>query len=117
MQSPTPLLSCRRAGLFLTIVILVAAIYMVTYSGRHQTGDELYLFDGVGSLIDFNDLLLDISAGTRPPQTFETESRYPLPPVDAEPLQMLAAAPLYWIAEHVPGIGLIHTTWLMNVLV
>lgn len=118
MHNPAiPLLNPRRAALLVALVTLVASVYMITYSGRIQTGDELYLFDAVGSFVDFNDFLLDLSAGTRPPQSFETDAFYPLPPVDAEPLHIFAAAPLYWLTEQLPGFGLIHTAWLLNILV
>src|SRR5690606_38425013 len=41
----------------------------------------------------------------------------PLPDVGAEPLQILLAAPLYWLISHIPGVGLIHGVYLFNVLV
>src|SRR5690606_19420622 len=41
----------------------------------------------------------------------------PLPDVAAEPLQMLLAAPLYWLADRVPGVGLAHSVYLFNILV
>jgi hypothetical protein len=111
------LLTRQRLALLVTLVTLIASAYMVTYSGRIESGDSFYLFDAVGSVTDFHDFLLDLSAGTRPPQTFEHDAFYPLPSVDAEPLQIVLATPLYWLAEHLPGIGLTHAVWLFNVIV
>ena len=110
------LLNRQRLALFFALVTCLTAVYMVTYSGRIESGDALYLFDGVGSLVDFGDLKLDISAGTRAPQDFRPVEPYPLPTGDNEPMQMLLAAPLYWLARELPGIGLAHAVYLLNVL-
>lgn len=110
------LLNRQRAALFLALVTCLTSIYMLTYSGRIESGDALYLYDGVSSLVDFGDLKLDVSAGTRAPQDFRPVELYPLPTSDNEPMQMLAAAPLYWLAKQLPGIGLVHAVYLLNVL-
>lgn len=116
-MTSTHLWSRRSLTLFLALVICVASVYMVTFSGRIESGDALYLYDAVGSFVEFGDFRLDISAGTRAPQTFERTESYPLPTADNEPMQMLAAAPLYALARLIPGLGLAHTTYLLNVLV
>lgn len=117
MIASRPLLNRQRFALLAALVVCLASVYMITYSGRVESGDALYLFNGVGSFVRFNDFLLDVSAGTRPPQTFTATSLYPLPSADVEPLQVLLAAPLYALAEALPGIGLVHTTWLFNTFV
>jgi hypothetical protein len=38
------------------------------------------------------------------------------PPADTEPLQPILAAPLFLIAQALPGVGLAHTVWSFNVL-
>ncbi|MFO7320566.1 MAG: hypothetical protein DIU68_002455 [Chloroflexota bacterium] len=117
MIASRSLLNRRRFALLLALIVCLASVYMVTYSGRIESGDSLYLFDGVSSFVQFGDLLLDESAGTRPLQTFEDVSFYPLPSVDVEPLQVILAAPLFALAQTLPGIGLVHSTWLFNILV
>lgn len=102
---------------FLALVTLLACVYMLTYSGTIESGDSFQLYDAVGSVVNFNDFLLDLSGGMRQPQTFATVEFYPFSTADAEPLQIILAAPLYWLAEHLPGIGLAHTGWLFNVVV
>jgi hypothetical protein len=39
------------------------------------------------------------------------------PSADTEPLQPVLAAPLFLIAQALPGIGLAHTVWLFNILI
>lgn len=102
---------------FLALVTLLACCYMLTYSGIIESGDSFQLYDAVSSFVTFNDLLLDVSGGMRQPQSFTDIEYYPFSTVDAEPLQIVLAAPLYWLAQHLPGIGLAHTGWLFNVLV
>ncbi len=118
MSRPVPLLTRRRVAILTALVLFVSSVYMLTYSGRIESGDSFYLFDATSSFVDYHDFLLDLSAGTRPPQDFVAHpTTYPLQTVDAEPLQLILAAPLYWLAEHLPGIGLAHAVWLFNIFV
>ena len=110
----------RRARLLVVIFIFLTSAYMLTYSGRIVSTDTLFLLDATGSLVRYRDLRLDISAGVRPPppdQLQTGEGFAPLPDVDAEPLQIVLAAPLYWLAEQLPAVGLAHTVYLLNILV
>src|SRR5690606_10483736 len=52
-----------------------------------------------------------------PPNQFNLDAGLPLQSVSVEPMQIVSAAPLYWLAKHVPNLGLVHTTYLFNVLV
>lgn len=103
--------------LWAALVALLASVYLLTYSGTIESGDSFQLYDAVGSLVTFGDLRLDVASGMRQPQTFTPVEFYPFSTVDAEPLQILLAAPLYWLAHHIPGIGLGHTGWLFNVMI
>lgn len=98
------------------------SIYLITYSARIESGDALRLIDGVSSLVDRGDLLLDQSAWQFPPSTsgavtFSESVRFPLETVSVEPGQILAAAPLYALAKMLPEIGLVHAVYLTNVLI
>jgi hypothetical protein len=117
MQPSSPLVTRRRAALLVTLMVLLASIYMITYSARIETGDSRFLFDAVGSSVDYGDLLLDLSAWQRSPIYFGAELAYPLETFDIEPLPVLLLSPLYALAKAVPGIGLVHTVWLFNVFV
>lgn len=110
-------LFARRAGLLIALWVMLASLYSLTYSGSIETGDTHRLFDAVGSLVDYGDQYLDLSAGQFPPQRFSLEAAYPLETAAIEPMQMVLAAPLYALAKVVPGIGLAHTTYLFNVFV
>ncbi len=112
------LITRQRAALLAALMTLLAAVYMITYSARIEATDTLFMFDAVSSLVDFGDLRLDLTAGERYLNVYNTvPDDLPLLPVDAEPVQIVLAAPLYWLASVVPGVGAVHTVWLFNVLV
>jgi hypothetical protein len=120
MQPPEKIQNPRHAQLLVVLFMVLCSIYTLTYSARIESTDTLFLFDAAGSLVRFGDLKLDTSAGVRPPapNVLQTGSGYaPLPDVDAEPLQIVLAAPLYWLVSRLPGVGLIHGIYLFNVLV
>ncbi len=109
----------RQARLFIALVTLLASVYMLTYSGRIESGDSLLLVDAVGSVVNQGDTRLDLAVPHRPPppQLIQSGQVYPLPAVNAEVLQLVLAAPLYWAAQRLPGVGLVHAVYLFNVLV
>lgn len=88
---------------------------MLIYSGRVESRDANRLFDAVSSLVEWGDLRLDLATWENPP-TAQTREHFPLESAGVEPLQVIAAAPLYLLARALPGIGLAHTVWLFNVL-
>jgi hypothetical protein len=109
----------RRAGLLVIVIVFLASVYMFTYSARIESTDTLFLFDAVGSFLHEGDFTLDISAGVRPPsqQSHIAGQFYSLPPLNSEVLQVILASPLYWLAEKMPGVGLVHAVYLFNILV
>lgn len=117
MPQSSPLVTGRLAALLVTLMVLLASIYMITYSARIETGDSRFLFDAVGSSVDYGDLLLDLVAWQRSPIYFGAELTYPLETFDIEPLPVLLLSPLYALAKAIPGIGMVHTLWLFNVFV
>ncbi len=118
MNSPTPLLNSQRTTLLLVLVVLFASLYMLTYSGRVESGDSLSLMDAAGSLVQFGDVYLDLSMWFNPPRAFALqEQSYPLQRPDVEPPPLYLTASLFWLAENIPGIGLVHTVWLLNMLI
>ncbi|MBZ0297657.1 MAG: hypothetical protein K8L99_34185 [Anaerolineae bacterium] len=119
MPEQPRLFSRQRLGLLVVLIILLASIYMLTYSARIVSSDGLFLVDSVGSFVRFGDFKLDLSAGVRPPLPLSLErgALYALPDVSTEHLQIILAAPLYWLAQQLPGIGLVHAVYLFNILV
>lgn len=119
MPEQPRLFSHQRLGLLVVLVILLASLYMLTYSARIVSSDGLFLFDAVSSFVDFGDSKLDLAAGVRPPLALSLErgALYALPDANTEHLQIILAAPLYWLAQQLPGIGLVHAVYLFNVLV
>ncbi|MEO8612583.1 MAG: hypothetical protein ABI690_32100 [Chloroflexota bacterium] len=116
MPIQSTFLNRRRIAIMLTLVTLLASVYMLTYSGRIESSDTRALFDTVSSLVQYGDTYLDISAWYNYPLP-TARGFYPLVPSAAEPLQPILATPLFWIAQHLPNIGLAHAVWLFNVLI
>ncbi len=107
----------RRWLCVFPLVGILLGVYAFTYSGRIESGDTLTLFNATGSVVDFGDVLLDKTSADNPPYTTTPPSVYPLATAEVEPLQLLLTAPFYWLAEHIPGIGLVHAVWFFNIFV
>lgn len=103
----------RRAA---AIFLLLASAYLITYTGRIELGDQLEYFDAVGGVARFGQPLADEAAWQTPPRGSVLQGNPPLRATIAEPLFIYAAAPAYFAAEHVDGLGLLHTVWLFNII-
>ncbi|MFZ4826305.1 MAG: hypothetical protein ACOYLB_03020 [Phototrophicaceae bacterium] len=119
MSSPEPKSAPQNHGVLLALIlVLCSSLYLLIYSGYTETTDTRFMFDAVESFVRHGDFLQDTTAGERMSWNYDgLSSAYPLLPVDAEPLQILLASPLYWIAQHLPLIGMVHTVWLFNIMV
>lgn len=115
MARPTPFANRQRILVFVALVILFCSLYSFTYSGDPLSGDELFLFNATASQVHFGDSLLDIVAGNNRPLVFDVDQ--PLNSVVADPMQIILAMPIYWLAEQIPGIGMLHTVWMFNVVI
>jgi hypothetical protein len=111
------LMNRRRLLLQAALFVFIASLYLVTYSGRIESGDSLRLFDGMTSLADYGDFYLDLSAFQFPPDHFDPSFTYPLQTAGTEPMQMLASLPLYVLAKLLPSVGIVHLVWLFNILI
>lgn len=101
---------------FAALFLLLACAYLITYTGRMELGDQLEYFDAVGGVARFGQPLADEAMW----QTLPTRLRaydVPLRPTIAEPLFIYAAAPIYFAAERMNGIGLVYAVWLFNIAV
>ena len=114
---PKPLLNQQRSRLLVALFVLLASVYMMTYSARIESGDTRRFVDAVSSFADYGDFYLDLSAWQFPPETFDARLKFPLKTGDVEPLQVILAVPLYLLAKITPGIGFVQMIYLFNVLV
>ncbi len=99
------------------LIGILIGVFTFTYSGRIESGDTLTLFNATASMVDFGDVLLDKTSADNPPYTTTPSSIYPLSTAEVEPLQLVLTAPLYWLAEQIPGIGLVHAVWFFNIFI
>lgn len=111
----TPVTS-RRFTPLLAVLGILLGFYTFTYSARIESGDTLTLFNAVASLVHYGDMQLDLTAADNPPDPATATPAQPLHPADVEPLQLILPAPLYALAQHLTGIGLIHAVWLFNII-
>lgn len=94
---------------------LIISALLLTYSGRMESSDTRAMLDAISSQVYFGDSLLDQTAfyNFPPPES----NIGPLTRIEVEPLQLILATPLFWLADLVPGFGLAHTTWLFNLFI
>lgn len=116
LENPQHINRCYWLVVFPLIGILIG-VFTFTYSGRIESGDTLTLFNATASMVDFGDVLLDKTSADNPPYTTTPASIYPLSTAQVEPLQLVLTAPLYWLAERIPGIGLVHAVWFFNIFI
>ena len=102
-----------RSTILIPLLSILACVYLLVYSGRIESGDSLQLFDATNSLFRFQDWLLDESAV--PLDEFHEGSG--IETYSGDRLQPILAIPLYALAWAIPGLGLVQTTWLFNILV
>jgi hypothetical protein len=107
--------------LMMALFFILSSIYMITYSGRILYNDELYMFDTTGSIVDFGDTKYDVAMWNIWDRYTVSEQqpseRYPLHESAIEPVHIVAGIPFYIVARLIPGLGLAHTTFLLNIFV
>jgi len=96
------------------LFVLLAAVYFFFFSGVAVSNDEVQLWDGVHSFVQQGNLWLNYSGALRLPGNYPSNA--PVPTLDSEPGQVLAAAPFFVAALWLPGLGLVQTVWLLNVV-
>ncbi|MBK9124099.1 MAG: hypothetical protein IPM16_13420 [Chloroflexi bacterium] len=97
----------------LIVAVLLASVYLITYTGRIELGDQLEYFDAVGGAARFGLPLADEGMWQSLPRRF-TDGQPPLHATIADPLFIHVNAPFYAAAERVTGVGLAHALWLFN---
>ncbi|HLA42595.1 MAG TPA: hypothetical protein VJZ27_04120, partial [Aggregatilineales bacterium] len=106
----------HRRLLSLCLVSLLAGVYLLTYRGFPVSIDELSLFSTTESLVKYRELQI-VSLYHEYPIITNLYTDTPWQGTLHEPLQIFLTAPFYWIAQHIDGIGLLHTVWTFNVVV
>lgn len=101
----------QSVGLF----VLLCAVYFASYHGQVYSTDELMLFDSARSFLREGSFALAYTSDLVNPIT--PPGLQPVPESAVPPLQVYGVAPLIWMATHLPGVGLMHSAWLFNVLV
>ncbi|MBE7513729.1 MAG: hypothetical protein HS103_13055 [Anaerolineales bacterium] len=100
----------RALGVF----VILAAVYLLTFNGQPVSTDELMLFDGARSFARNGSLELALTNELIPYSTPAGDQ--PVPSLTVEPLAVYAAAALIRAAIVIPGVGVLHTAWLLNLI-
>ncbi|MBC7870047.1 MAG: hypothetical protein H7Y09_04350, partial [Chitinophagaceae bacterium] len=118
---PSKLMTHAHVMILIALFTLLSSVYMLSYTADSwEFGDPPYLFNMTASLVRYQDTMFDLMAFNhpdRPDNSFYPNRLYPLYTYPEDMLSIVLATPLYWIAYHVPGIGLVHTVWLLNIFV
>jgi len=93
----------RRTAIAALIGCSLFLLYLSTYSGTVNSGDELFIIDTVDSFTVHQSVLLNQTVYERPLQT-----------TDVEPAQPILTIPLYWLAYRIPWIGNVHALFLFT---
>lgn len=113
-----------RAGavvrLCVFVFVFLGSLYMLFYTADYKEfGDSAFIFNITASLARYGDTQFDLLASIypdRPDNRFFPERLYPLFTYDEDLLSPTLAVPLYALAYQLPGIGLVHAAWLLNVI-
>ncbi len=95
----------NRLAIAVCLMAFLSAALFLTYGGEFISTDEMFLFDAAESLARRGNLELNLTASYRPVQFLD------------EPMQAIAAAPLFWVVERLPGVGMVHGMLVFNNLV
>jgi hypothetical protein len=107
-EAAPPSLSEQRrlsAATAICLFAFLSGIYLISYSGIPQVGDELGLAASVEGLVKWGEA------------TASQMSWYGYAPGIFEPGQLALAAPLYWLAWHIPFVGNVQALYMFNVFV
>ncbi|NDJ87496.1 MAG: hypothetical protein GYB66_16605 [Chloroflexi bacterium] len=97
--------------------ILVTA-YLLTFRGLPFSKDELFIYDSTESLARRGYLARTFEYDQIKPAQVPPSSSDEMPwlPPAQEPLAIVLGVPFFWLGEHLPDLGMMHSVWLMNVI-
>lgn len=100
------------------LAIFIAALYTLTFNGRPISTDEMRIMDGVTSFYHYGDWQLDETMFLTLPQVLTSNTPSPTLALPADEASLsLLVLPLYALAHALPGLGMLHTVWLFNLIV
>ncbi len=98
----------------LALWLILTGTYIFSYSGLPLSSDEYIIFDSTQSLILNGTMARTIGYNVDP--SIQPNGT-PWPQQKYEPLQVIIAAPLFWLGHHLSGIGRLHTVFTLNIFV
>lgn len=105
-----------RIGLSLLCILSLAALYLIVYSARIESGDSLRLLDVATSLVRHGDYGRDESLWFVQPAIIPPDMEYPLATQEAVEYFPVAVVSLFYrLGDMLPGIGYIQVVWLLNI--
>lgn len=98
----------------LALWLILTGTYIFSYSGLPLSSDEYIIFDSTQSLVLNGTMARTIGYNVDPSIQ---EDGTPWPQQKYEPLQVIVAAPLFWLGHQLPDIGRLHTVFTLNIFV
>lgn len=115
MQAPlNRRFSSKNISIAFALVWFLMGSYLLLYSGIRVSNDEIYLFDSTESFARRGDFQLNFTFNLQP--NLDAQGN-PDRPGLYEPLQPILAAPLFLVSQAIPGMGMMQTVWMFNILV
>lgn len=115
MQAPlNRRFSSKSIGIAFALVWFLMGSYLLLYSGIRVSNDEIYLFDSTESFARRGDFQLNYTFNLQP--NLDAQGN-PDRPGLYEPLQPILAAPLFLVAQAIPGMGMMQAVWMFNLIV
>ncbi len=111
IRTRTPL---EYIALGIVLLTALAALYFLAYRGGPLSIDEISTFDSIESFTQHGTLSRTIEFYKNP--TIAPDGSPFLIPL-YEPLQIVAASPLFWLAQTSQHIGQFHAVYLLNIFV
>lgn len=104
----------KKLLLGLALWLILTGTYIFSYSGLPLSSDEYIIFDSTQSLVLNGTMARTIGYNVVPSIQ---EDGTPWPQQKYEPLQVIIAAPLFWLGHQLPNIGRLHTVFTLNIFI
>ena len=98
----------------LALLLILAGISLLLFTGIRTSNDEIYLFDTTESLVRHGHFELTYTFHLQPNISLDGT---PSDTILYEPLQSILSAPLFLLGQNTPQFGIMHTVFTFNIIV
>ncbi len=106
-----------RWALGITLALVLASVYLLTYTAKPIVSDETQYADAADGLLYRGQPLLDVTMWERMPSRLPEREAVPLRQSEVERGFLWAAMPWVWSAEELNGVGVSHALFTFNAVI